>query len=337
MRSTPPSPIAAVVKKIPKKDEEMIAFYQQAISFGIICTPITDVKSEVARQIASRMVKRDGEKFLWQTGTPIVRLFPEQATSIFPETLLTEESATQKQWTASSVEELILLFQPLLAESSSCCAGLAKAFRSASERVIRVVATIMPPATLTWTRTPMNKPGSLSGLFWYILFDEAGERHAPKTMTSEGGRAEVALTDELEQQMREKVHADLMLMSDRDEPLAPGFLRQLGRFADADVLQAQLLSQTAAPQKTSSVVSKRQKRPPLLKGVFEVDTILDERPGTRTTEPAFLVRWNHAAYHPSWEVYRTEGEAVGTPMATWEPISLVSGTEAYLAWQNLLE
>ena len=224
-----PPPVMTVVPKIPKRDQKMIEFYQQAISLGVVCTPLKDLKGEVGRQMTSRMVKRDGDKFLWQTGSPTMRLFPEEGTSVFPETLLTRDSTDSKIWTATTLEQVRLLFQPLLAVSSSCCAGLTKAFKTPSERVIRVVATIMPPATLTWTRTSAATTGHLGGTFWYILFDEAGELHPPKTQTTTGDRADVALTELLEEQMRHQVLADLLVMSDRGEALAPGFLRQLGR------------------------------------------------------------------------------------------------------------
>ena len=157
----------ALVNKIPKKDAQMIEFLQEAASLGLVCTPLTELKGEVARQIASRMVKRDGDAFIWQTATPAIRLFPVLGTTIFPSSLLTKDSEDHKIWTASTTQEVLLLMEPLLAESSSCCGGLSKAFKTASERVIRVVASIMPPATIEWTRTPSNSTGSLSGMFWY--------------------------------------------------------------------------------------------------------------------------------------------------------------------------
>ena len=168
--------------------------------------------------------------------------------------------------------------------------------------------------------------------------------HPPKTQTEDGGRAEVGLSELLEQHMREQVLRDLMLMGDRGEPLAPGFLRQLGRVADANILQARLLSGVsamaatamaatamAATATTSSASAKKRRR---VKGVFDIDCILEERAGTRTSEPTFLVRWTHENYHPSWEIYRTEGEGVGQPMATWEPISGLLATEAFAVWRE---
>ena len=348
LAAIPPHPPAmTAVPKFSKEDEKMIAFYQQAISFGLVCTPLKDLKGEVSRQVTSRMVKRDGEQFLWQTASPVLRLFPVEGCDLFPPSLLTKDSARHKKWTATSKEDLLLLFQPLLAESSSCCAGLSKAFKTASERVIRVVATIMPPATVEWTRTASTTTGSMSGTFWYILFDEAGEMHPPKTMSSDGGRADVALTTLLEAQMREQVYADLTAMADRGDPLSPGFLRQLGLVEAADILQARLLNEatamqarlldkaTATQEATGSSSASDEAKTEVakrLKGSFDIESIMDERPGTRMMEPTFLVLWSHAAYHTSWEVYRTEGEGVGQPMSTWEPLSSVRGTEAYALW-----
>ena len=87
----------------------------------------------------------------------------------------------------------------------------------------------------------------------------------------------------------------------------------------------------AATATTSSASAKKRRR---VKGVFDIDCILEERAGTRTSEPTFLVRWTHENYHPSWEIYRTEGEGVGQPMATWEPISGLLATEAFAVWRE---
>ena len=62
----------------------------------------------------------------------------------------------------------------------------------------------------------------------YILFDEAGEMHPPKTQTEDGGRAEVGLSELLEQHMREQVLRDLMLMGDRGSRLHRVFFASLG-------------------------------------------------------------------------------------------------------------
>ena len=195
------------------------------------------------------------------------------------------------------------------------------------------MAASLPPSPL---HSSPRLPLSLSlhrAMPRYILFDEAGEMHPPKTQTQDGGRAEVGLSPLLEQHMREQVLRDLELMGDRGEPLAPGFLRQLGRVADANILQASLLNEVSATATaTTSSASGKKRR---LKGAFDIDCILEARAGTRTTEPSFLVRWTHENYHPSWETYRTEGEGVGQPMATWEPISGLLMTEAFAVWREV--
>ena len=141
MISPPTLPIELVVTKIPQKDARISKFMEEAIQLGLVCTPLKELKLEVSRLISSRMVKRDAEKFIWQTATPAMRLFPAAATVIFPSTLLTKDDPQFKTWTATTKAEVLLLLGPLLAESPSCCAGLTKAFKTASERVIRVVAS----------------------------------------------------------------------------------------------------------------------------------------------------------------------------------------------------
>ena len=98
-----PPPVMTVVPKIPKRDQKMIEFYQQAISLGVVCTPLKDLKGEMGRQMTSRMVKRDGDKFLWQTGTPTMRLFLEEGTSFFPKTLHTVSHCPARRETLHTV------------------------------------------------------------------------------------------------------------------------------------------------------------------------------------------------------------------------------------------
>ena len=65
---------------------------------------------------------------------------------------------------------------------------------------------------------------------------------------------------------------------------------------------------------------------------FNVDCIVDERrPGQ---EREFLVRWE--GYQASWEAWRLpdwQGQP-GDPVETWEPLTGVQQTEAFLAWEN---
>ena len=48
----------------------------------------------------------------------------------------------------------------------------------------------------------------------------------------------------------------------------------------------------------------------------------------------YLVRWAHAGYVDSWEVYRAEGRGeVGTVVATWELLEYVRHTVALQEWR----
>ncbi|KAL1528356.1 hypothetical protein AB1Y20_009709 [Prymnesium parvum] len=99
---------------------------------------------ELGQGVAKRMVKRRGDD-VYQMLAFNLPYFPrELLKETFPASSVIEESQKRLCWVLQTPAEMASL-TPLLGRSSSCCAGLTKAFQSASERVIRVVAKLMPP------------------------------------------------------------------------------------------------------------------------------------------------------------------------------------------------
>ena len=119
-------------------------------------------------------------------------------------------------------------------QSEYVCAGSSRALRTASEKVIRVVATPMPELIISWV--DVKATDRLYINFQYVLFDEAGEMHPPK----DDGRREIKLDATLETSLRQQVLSDLDKMYKKGLPLAPGFLRQLGREEEALATEAML-------------------------------------------------------------------------------------------------
>ena len=302
-----------------KEETKILEMKALATSLGHACTPIEKLQRSLGSAIALRMVQRTG-KFVWQTGKGSIENFPwEAALQILPARFRGAGST----WSATTMTDIAALFGPLLASSTSYSAGASKGLKTASENVIRVVATAIPAPTLTWT--VRNGVDHLMIELQYVLADEDGELNKPK----DGNKLEIALTPALEAEIRVQILQDVMDMADAGAPLSPGFLRQLGRLEEADVVEAKLhrMQQLQPPPPPLGTKRKRKASTP----TWNVDGILDERPATSSAEATFLVRWE--GYHPSWETYRATGN-VGEPVTTWEPLSIMLNTEALHAWET---
>ncbi|KAL3931844.1 MAG: hypothetical protein SGPRY_000954 [Prymnesium sp.] len=102
------------------------------------------------------------------------------------------QDPAQEVWVAiTMMKEVVRMPRPLLEKSGFCCTGASRALRTASEKVIRTVAIIMPSLEVLWSvRQGMD---GLRVRFEHVLFDCDGELHPPK----DGDRREMALTPEL--------------------------------------------------------------------------------------------------------------------------------------------
>ena len=133
--------------------------------------------------------------------------------------------------------------------------------------------------------------------------------------------------------LRQQLLVDLQKMCDDGVPLSPGFLRQLGKTARADEVEAYLLNQSTAEVSsagetdraaTSSYAAQIKQR-----HMFEVECILEQR--TVQSKMEYLVRW--AGYHPTWEAWRVAGQGQpGDPLQTWEPEDHLEDTIALFHW-----
>ena len=225
----------------------MIALQASALALGQVLTSIAKLRKSLAVAIASRMVPRNG-KFLWQTATGCVENFPrEAALQILPETMRSH-TAQKEDWAAKTMTEVAALIGPIIVKSTSYSAGATKALLTDSERVVRVVAIVMPTAKFWWR----DRQGvdCLYMEFQYILADEDGELNKPK----DGNKIEIALEPQLETAIREHLHTDLKAMAEAGAPLSPGFLRQLGRMDEA------MLVETSGGCTISSRRSSRRRR-----------------------------------------------------------------------------
>ena len=210
--------------------------------------PLEKLQRALGHAIATRMRAREG-KFIWQTGNGHVENFPRAAADqlLAEEYVIGTSTALIKRWSATTMPAVVQMARPLIETSDFYSAGATRALLTPSERVIRVVATLIPMLgmlNLKWWR------GNLYYTFQYVLADEMGDLHSPK---DENG-IEIALSGALEVALRQQILADLNMMHNRGAPLGAGFLRQLGHISEALVLEAKLTKQNATP--VTSCLSK---------------------------------------------------------------------------------
>lgn len=130
------------------------------------------------------------------------------------------------------------------------------------------------------------------------------------------------------QELRQRAIIDLQALADLRAPLSPGFWRQIGNEFEAMAREALLVR--SENQGVGRSASRRRRR--VEANVWKIDCIVDEK--TENRVKLFKVRWDHAEYHPSWEAWRTDGSAVGTPIETWETEKDLRQTEALQLWRE---
>ena len=308
---------------------KLAELHSSALAMAHVCTPLSQMAAAVGTSMASRMCTR-GSNFVYQLASGSVQLIPKSAVEqLMPAAFLVESTTKKMTWRSgpSSMANVRAMAAPLIQQAATKhCAGLTKGLISASERVIRVVLTMMPEFEVKWMM--FQGVEVVRYEFQYVLAGESGDLKPPK----DGNKIEIALTQELEADLRTEILADLAALHDKGAPLAPGFLRQLGFDAEADLLEAKLMNQWAqeeeqpgeqAPALLEQETKKRKKRPTGDK--WQIDCIVEEARGLR-------VRW--VGYHPTWERFeRAGGEPGTTPFETWEPLKFLQGTEALQQWR----
>jgi hypothetical protein len=290
--------------------------------------------SAVGTSMVARMCTR-GTKFLYQLATGSIVLIPRMAVvEWMPADLLVMDTSSKMTWSSGAdMLNLRRMVGGLIASGGPYCAGLTKGLMSASERVIRVVATAMPNMEVVSTKRQGLEVMRYE--YRYVLAHESGTLNMPKDGAT---KIEIALSPQLEADIRTEILQDIQQLHDQGAPLAPGFLRQLGLEMEADLLEAKLQNieeqeQTAQlnPPSDMAATAKRKKR--LNGDLWSVDCIVDEKLAWGTGS-WYRVRW--LGYHPTWERYeRAEGGQPGQlPFETWEPHAALVHTEALQLWED---
>lgn len=135
-------------------DLETTQLYKLAASLGFDVMPSSKNLTELALSILSRMRTRGG-KHIYQSTTFSLPNFPRTALDkILPESCITSESESCKEWRLESLKDLEALGPTLFDKYGYDSAGLTRALMTASQSCIRVVATLLPAMTFTHTVAP---------------------------------------------------------------------------------------------------------------------------------------------------------------------------------------
>lgn len=278
--------------------------------------------AELGQAIGRRMVKRSGAQ-VYQMLTCTLPYFPRDVLQEFiPAESMKEHTEKRILWELASVSEVSQTLGPLLERSTYVCAGSTKAFRTPSERVIRVVAKVMPPFEI---RHEILRSGAercyLNGM--YALVTQDLEFHFPK----DNERRELGVSSADQLSLKHGVLEDMKTLGRSGHPLSPRWWRQLGEEDKAIEAEKRLAAAMANGRSARLPPHIRQAS----KEMFEIELIVSEKKGKGKMGDLYLVRW--AGYHASWEPWRISGQP-GDPIETWEPAHGLRATEAFKAWKN---
>lgn len=294
------------------------------------CVPKEKLLAELGHALAKRMIKRRGDQ-VYQMLAFSLPYFPrELLKEIFPKESLTEESPKKVTWELTSVSEIASAIAPLLQKSSYPCAGSTKAFRTKSERVVRVVAKMMPPMEVAHEVSSSGMERLyLNGM--YVLATENGELHFPK----DNQRRELLIETKLEQALREETLRDVKELGSGGLLLSPSWWRQLGNEEKATEMEKSMAAQNEKllqRMKNKDPGARAVKRKPQTSNsTFEIDRITGEKNVSGKAKKLYLVRW--AGYNASWEPWRISG-LPGETIETWEPARLLKNTVALKEWKE---
>ena len=200
--------------------------------------------------------------------------------------------------------------------------GLTRLLKKPSEPAARLVATLSA-LTLTWKKPQQqrSRPALVVDL-QFVISTQHGEVHPPK----DSSRREMHVSDAIMTMWRRKILADIKLHAEMGSRLAAGYWRQVGNFEMARQVEAGGEARLKCGRKATSA-PRRVRWTPAAR--FEVSAIMEMR--EEAAGKMLKVRWT--AYHPSWEVFRQEGEGKrGDPVLTWEPEAEMLHTDAYKEW-----
>lgn len=311
-----------------REERELAKLKKMATAHGLVTFEKEKLMRELGQSIAKRMIQRRGNK-IYQMITFALPYFPRDILEeVLPDAFVIERTPQRTSWALASTPALSLTLAPLLVKSTYVCAGSSRAFRTKSERVIRVVGKIIPDLEISHEVSSTGVERCyVNGM--YVLATEAGELHWPK----DNNRRELEVSAEMQVELRQELLSEVLEMGNAGHPLSPAFWRQLGDETRAAAVEVELATSRRHQVKSRHVKSRRVRPSSLVQRAsiakYEVDQIVAEKM-VANKKKVFLVQW--AGYNPAWEPERITG-GVGDPIQTWEPSHLLKDKEALAAWK----
>ena len=145
-------------------------------------------------------------------------------------------------WRVETMGQVQSVFGSIFEDGPDFCSGASKAFKTASEPVIRVIGTIMPGAVISHVEQSRGVAKLFINLN-YILSDEDGELHPPKDIN----RLELLLSPEEVSELRSQVATDAYFMGEKGLPLSASWWRQIANEEQALMAEALLHNLSTAP------------------------------------------------------------------------------------------
>ena len=121
-----------------------------ALELGFFCTPSATYMVNLATAIGASMRHRSGS-MVYQSAAISLANFPlELARQIFA--FATQDSSTPAgttTWTITTMDQTLQVFSSIFLDAGPSCSGASKVLKTASEPVVRVIATVMPGAVIS--------------------------------------------------------------------------------------------------------------------------------------------------------------------------------------------
>ena len=280
------------------------------------------------------------------------RLFPESA-------LVSDTPPGTTTWKLKESQVIDQAVGSLVAERHPMFAGSAKALIKPSETAVRVIARIHYPLKVSHVAGSPTVAEHLHVSLLWVLADEMGEIHYPK----DSHRRPIAYSAAEVAALRQNLLADARALHAKSVPMSAAWLGQLGlteeaaqralepmtkkaaamssrRKAQAATAAKQAEARKAAREQAArsgrSLTSRAAKPSGVLGSHYDVKEVLKEVKTTGKAKVWYLVEWEH--YEEGWEVWRPSGDdllygIVGDPIRSWEPQSVVRGTQALEEWK----
>ena len=312
----------------PGSERKTSQMHNLALKLGYVCVMQQPLLVELGTLIAAKMHQRLGDDTFQMAAYPLQRMPIETLSEFLQEDCVVLKGSSTTTWRLKTVSTISSQLGPVmtLANKSGCvCSGTLKAFRSKTQRVIRVVAKLLSDVEISYVKL-VGRSSQLYVNVPYLLSTDEGEFYWPK----DSQRREISYSEEETKELREEILSDLRALADAGHPLSPDFWRQLGEEAKAKEVEHQLAHPRARQSRGRGLALGRKRRR-FSKEEFVIEKILSEKKVSSKAKRLYLVRW--AGYDASWEVFRINGQP-GQPIETWEPLILVANTEALQDWKH---